>query len=330
MVISDYATLGIGLLLLVAGAIGLYHAAMAFAARAGLPPLVVGLTIVGWGTSAPELAFNIASALRDKPALVLGSVAGSNAFLLGPMLGLCAILLPVGISSRVVRDSLPVLLSLVLFIGMAIFRIGAELPNPRVFPTLLLLVFLVYAISTVRLAFRRGSEMEPLAMDAAEAAALRTRYGVGRIAVTFLIAIAMLVIGGELASSGAFVVATALKTEPRVLAATIVSVATTLPELALVGIAIWRRHADLAVGTILGSCIFNAGLVFGTCGLITPIASPTSTPKSFVTLAILSVVAVGLVQSRASWLTRILGLLAIAVYAGYFYIAIRQVFGSMN
>jgi cation:H+ antiporter len=250
----------IGLLLL--GGIGLYFGAewlVAGAARLaltlGVPPLVIGLTIVSYGTSAPELVVSVVAALEDKSAIAFGNVVGSNIANVGLILGITALIAPPRIDPRLRRRELPLLLIAsatlpLVFLDGEMGRIEGA-------------IFFAAAIAYTFVTFRRGEPTEEAEVP-----------GGGRPALLFvliIVGLGVLVGGGQAFVHGATGIARTLGMSDRLVGLTIVAVGTSLPELAASLVAALRGHSELAVGNVVGSNLFNVLLVLGAASLVHPI-----------------------------------------------------------
>ncbi len=245
----SWPLLVIGFALLVAGGDVLVRGAVALAARLNVSPLVVGLTVVAFGTSAPELASTVAAALRGAPELGIGNVLGSNVANVALILGAAALLAPIGRNEAFVRRDLPVglaataLLPLLALDGTLGRLDGAVL-------LALLGTYLAVLAWTDRGKVRAQAEAAP---DA----------GPWRAAGIAAIGIGLLVLGAEATVRGAVEIATAWGVSERVIGLTIVAFGTSLPELASSVAAAVRRQGDLVLGNIAGSNVFNVLAVLG-------------------------------------------------------------------
>lgn len=304
-----------GGVLLYFGAEWLVGGASGLARRFGLPQLLIGLTVVAYGTSAPEIVVSVEASLSGSGAITLGNVVGSNIANLGLILGITALVHPPRVDREVARREVPVLLAatatipLVLYDGVVSRFEGA----------LLTLAAATYTVVMVRQA--RGSstaEAGARAMEsAADEAGAPAPRGTPRLALTTLAGLVFLVVGGSLFVNGASGLARVLGLSERLIGLTIVAVGTSLPELATSVIAARRGHSDIAVGNVVGSNIFNALLCLGIGALVAPI---TVTLRSMaVDLAVLAAftVVAGLLLRRASVVSRRVGALFVMGYVAF-------------
>jgi cation:H+ antiporter len=269
------ALLGLGIALMVLGGNLLVKAAITIADRLGAPPLLVGLTIVAWGTSAPEVAFNLAAAWKGSTDLVFGSVTGSNICNIGVILAICALIRPPAVHSTMVLKEMPLALAFALL--MMAFATPWSLGGSaytRVEGALILVVFAFYTFRTIRAGLRQGPT-EPELTKQSEEVERPERSRPMWLAVLMLLAgLTILGVGGTLATGGAGAIARALGMPDAVIAVTIVAIGTTTPELITSLIATRKGQSDLAVGNVIGSCLFNIGFVFSTAVLVHPGAVP--------------------------------------------------------
>jgi len=273
-------TLGIGVALLLGGGHLLVEGAVDLARRFGVSTLLIGLTIVAFGTSAPELAFNVIAARNGNTALSFGNVVGSNIANIGLVLGLAALLSPLTVHGRVVRREMPQLILVTLaMIGLALWpatRIatpGGTAPGwGRTAGLALLGLFAGCTWAWFRMA--RSGRRDPLLADALQEASLRAPRAWPWASVLFLAGLGCLLLGGKLTEIGAVRIADGLGMSRTLIGLTIVAVATSLPEVVTSVVAARKGHADLAVGNVVGSNLFNLLLVLGVTSTIAPIPLP--------------------------------------------------------
>jgi cation:H+ antiporter len=263
MVISTLMFLG-GLVLLLAGGRLLVSASVDTARRLSVSPLVVGLTLVAWGTSAPELALNLISGFKGRGDLAIGNVVGANICNMALVLGICALIKPLVVQERLIKVEIWLnagILGLMTVLGVA-------LGLPRWSAGLMLAVFVAYSAWTVLSALRPRQGGVPSLGDEPTQEGPPMSWLL--IAVSFVGGLVLLSVGGSLASDGASSIAIALGVPAAVVGVTIVSIGTTLPEMVTGFLAVRKGQTDLAMGNAIGSCLFNAGAIFGIVGLIAP------------------------------------------------------------
>jgi len=248
----------VGVVLLYAGGEVLVRSASGLAARLGVRPMVIGLTVVAFGTSAPELAASLTAALSGTPDIAIGNVVGSNIANVGLILGLTAMVYPLVTGSRFVRREVPLMLLITALLVPVLWG-GAVLRWEGVLLLALLAGFL-WVIT------RTGSSVLD---EVAEAPRARAPVWLGVLGTAA--GVALLWFGARSLIGGAVVIATSLGIPQRVIGLTLVAVGTSLPELASSMVAAMRRETDIILGNIVGSNVFNLLAVLGTTALVKPI-----------------------------------------------------------
>lgn len=270
-----------GLVLLAAGGELLVRGAVQLAERMGVSPLLIGLTLVGFGTSTPELVTSVQAALVGSPGIAVGNVVGSNIANILLILGLAALISPVAVGSNALkRDG-------VLMVGVAVLLavIAFLLPIGRVVGLLFLAGLVGYMVYAWRQE-RAGTDGHTAAFEKAEAfeathpglhAAPARAPGIGAalLSVGFVLGgLALVIFGGRFLVDGAIQMARGFGISETVIGLTIVAVGTSMPEFVTSLIAALRRQSDVALGNILGSNIYNILGILGVAGLISPIVVP--------------------------------------------------------
>lgn len=256
----------VGVLLLTGGGEALIRGSLAAAQRLGVSPLLCGLLIVGFGTSAPELVVSIDAALSARPDIAIGNVVGSNISNILLILGLCAVITPLAVRPLVLRrDAITVvaasLLFLVLVGGEALARYDAALF------LLALAAYLTWAYRT-----ERSGETPSAGLHIAEGQEVTSLPKTALwITMAVVLGLALLVSGSQVLLMGAVGLAESFDVSEAVIGLTLVAVGTSLPELSISVIAAFRRHADVAIGNILGSNIFNLLGILGVSALLQPL-----------------------------------------------------------
>jgi len=255
----------IGFLPLVYGARMLVDGASAIAQRFNVSDLVIGLTIVAFGTSAPELVVNLIAAYNENSSIVLGNVLGSNIFNVLGIIGIAAIIYPLQVKSCTTWIEVPLcFLAALVVLVMSQKQVidGAALNRLERTDGLLLLlffsIFLAYSFHTA------SNE------TAVEAVTVKKNSTV-RSLISVLLGLALLIAGGQLIVRSAVRIAAQLGIPERIIALTIVSIGTSLPELATSAVAAYKKNVDIAIGNIVGSNIFNVFFVLGLSAVISPV-----------------------------------------------------------
>ena len=270
MILITGALLG-GMVLLYWGAEFLVRGSVQLGRQLRISPIVIGLTVVSIGTSAPELVVSLLAAFRGSPDLVAGNVLGSNLANIGLILGIAAIIRPITVHRRVVRREIPWMLGITLVAIPVLWNLQVG----RVEGLILALLLLVYLGFLVPDAREEGAQLLGEAGDKLQAQATPIRdaglRAVARPLLLVLGGIVGLVAGGQGIVHGATSLATAMGISELLIGLSVVAVGTSLPELATTVVAAARNQADLAVGNVVGSNIFNLTFVLGGTGLLHPI-----------------------------------------------------------
>lgn len=269
----------IGLGLVVLGADWLVNGASSIARRAGISEFVIGLTIVGFGTSCPELVVSLTGAIEGNSDISVGNVVGSNIFNALFILGLTALVLPVGMTDKNRRIDIPI--TLVVTILLVVLGITGSVSGPvisRWEGVVMLLVFSVYLFYCFKSDSKdEFSETQQATLSFPKAIALT------------LTGLAGLIFGGDLFVDSATALARQIWVSDKFIAVTILAGGTSLPELATSLTAAIRGKEQLALGNILGSNVFNAMLILGLSSIITPLSFASMTIVDIATLILSSV-----------------------------------------
>jgi cation:H+ antiporter len=296
-------------------------------------PLLIGLTLVGFGTSTPELVASVQAALIGAPGIAVGNIVGSNLVNILLILGVAALICPLAVKSDALKRDGGVVLASALLLAAAAWTVGLTRPVGAVF-VLLLAGYLIYAYRTERVA----SDGHTAAFDKAEAAeavdpALRPRraQGTGALAwavpvVTALAGLAVIILGGRLLVDGAVTFARDVGLSEEVIGLTIVAAGTSAPELVTSIVAAVRRQSEVALGNVLGSNIYNALGIGGVTALI----APTPVPAQIASFDIPVMIGASVLLLVFAWSGRRLSraeggilLAAYVAYVGYLLIALN-------
>ncbi|WP_339610255.1 calcium/sodium antiporter [uncultured Planktosalinus sp.] len=255
----------VGFVALIFGASKLVDAASGLAAKFGIPNIVIGLTIVAFGTSAPEMVVNIIAAVNENTQMVLGNVLGSNIFNILGILGISAIIYPLAVKTNTTWYEIPLnlLAALVVLVVCADMFLtdGTQNYISRSDAIVLLLFFTVFLVYTVAVSKSDKS------VEKTEVKQYKTTTAV----IFIFIGLAGLIVGGQLIVNSATSIAEQIGLSERVIGLTIVSIGTSLPELATSIVAVKKKNVDIAIGNVVGSNIFNVFFVLGVSAFITPV-----------------------------------------------------------
>ena len=310
----------VGLPLLVWSADRFVEGAAVTARHLGMPPLLIGMVIVGFGTSAPEMVVSAIAALQGNPGIALGNAYGSNIANIGLVLGLAAVVHPITVHSKILRRELPILTAVT---ALGAFQIWDGFLT-RVEALVLLGTFIALMAWTIR----QGRREKPDALGTDIEADLETRIMSRGHAILRLVAgLLLLTASSRLLVWGAVDIARRLGVSDLIIGLTIVAIGTSLPELASSIIAVRRGQCDLALGNILGSNLFNTLAVIGIAGAIHPTAiNQEVLTRDLPVMAIFtaSLFVLGFGFRGPGLINRVEGVLLLAGYLGYTtYLAFR-------
>lgn len=300
-----------GLLLLWKGADVLVKGAVGIAERLGVSQLVVGLTVVAMGTSAPEVAASVAAVLNARGDIAIGNVYGSNIANLSLVGGLVALISPLRVQARTLRREIPAM----LFVALFLWPVLRNLMLSRSDALVLIAIFAAMVIYTVHTA--RGEARD--ALRANPPAAGKPGTSIPRHIVFVVLGLAGLSVGARMAVSGAVSIGTAIGLSDAVIGSTIMAVGTSLPELITCVVAALKGHHDISVGNLVGSNIFNTLLVMGAAGIVRPfhVAARFAGGIDFwIMVAVSGGFALAAIVGRRT-VGRLSGVLLLAAYAAY-------------
>lgn len=298
-----------GLVLLYLGAEGLVRGSASLALRLGVGPLLVGLTVVAFGTSAPEMIVSVKAAYLGQGDISVGNVVGSNICNIGLILGFSALIVPIKVASQIVRIDTPIMIAATA-LAIALLYDGVLTRTEGIIFFLLLLAYVVFSI---RLAKKQTAD--PLAQEFSEEVKI-SRSGAVLDVLLVTGGLVMLVFGARFLVDAAIDIAKAFGLSEAVIGLTIVAIGTSLPEFATSLIAAIKRESDIAVGNIVGSNIFNILGILGVSAFITPLGASGITG---IDLGVMAGFALALWGFSASGyrITRNEGLVMLFAYAGY-------------
>lgn len=263
-----------GLALILVGANILTDGSAALARRIGISDLIVGLTVVAFGTSTPELVISVLSAARDTAGLAVGNVVGSNIFNILVIVGITAIVRPISVGRGIMSTEIPlVILSSLLLIVMANGPLLDSDPASiitRVDGIILLIFFILFMRETL-VRSRRRPAPAPEAASGPTANPAANEMPLAKSLVFIVLGLAGLIIGGDRFVAGASDIARGMGVSDAVIGLTIVAVGTSLPELAASVAAALKGKSDMALGNVIGSNVFNIFLVLGAAATVRPL-----------------------------------------------------------
>jgi len=257
--------LAAGFALVIKGADFLVDGASSLAKRNRVSELTIGLTIVAFGTSAPELVVNIVAALKGYDNVSMGNIVGSNIFNILLILGISGLIYPIVVQSKTVWKEIPFSIFagiLLIIVANDAFILRSSENMIKRFDGIILLfffcLFLLYAFSNMK--NERGNASDQI-----------KAFSMFKTILFIIIGFAFLIIGGRMVVNNAVELAQVLNISEKVIGLTVVAAGTSLPELATSAVAALKKRSDLAIGNVIGSNIFNILLILGTTALISPI-----------------------------------------------------------
>lgn len=304
--------LAVGFVMLIKGADWFVDGASKIADRFGIPQLVIGLTIVAMGTSAPEAAVSITSALKGSAGITIGNVVGSNIMNVLVILGLTAVIRAIAVKKSTIRYEIPFTIGITVILAVLGLTDNTVSRLDGVILWALMIVYLAYLLWMAK----KGQDVIE---DVPEATKKDT---LPRMILSILVGGALIVWGADVTVDAATELATIFGMSDRLIGLTIVAFGTSLPELVTSVTAAIKGKADIAVGNIVGSNIFNILFVVGTAALITPVVySANFLVDSIVAVATMVLLLVCVLPKKK--LGRLGGLVMLAGYAAYFVYLIR-------
>ncbi len=294
----------VGFVMLIKGADWFVEGVAGIAEKFGIPQLVIGLTIVAMGTSAPEAAVSITSALKGNAGITIGNVVGSNILNVLIILGLTAIITNVAIQQSTIRYELPFM----LVITLVLIGLGMTGGNINLVEGIIMWVlFLVYMAYLFVMAKKGKQENEEAAED----------RPIWKLLLMGIIGAALVVVGADFTVDGATVIAKTFGMSDRLIGLTIVALGTSLPELVTSVTAAKKGKADIAIGNIVGSNIFNILFVVGTTALVTPVIFESKfVIDTLIAFAAGIILWIGVAKHKE--LRRPTGVVMLVAYAAYF------------
>lgn len=312
-VVISAALLILGIALLYFGGEGLVKGASRLARILGISPVVIGLTVVAFGTSAPEFVVGLIAALRGASDVVLGNIIGSNISNIGLILGIAALLSPLIIQGRLIKVEVPIM----IFLSFVLYAIAWTLDLGLWQGALLfgsLVVFTVYSYF--------GARMEPKIIEEEYEEYLGTDGPAWKQILFIILGLAGLVIGAQLVVDSAITIARVIGVSELVISITVVAIGTSLPELSTTIVAALKKEHDIIIGNIIGSNIFNIGIL-GLVSVIHPVSVDSSLLRfEFPIMLFFSVIILPIMMTGKK-VSRIEGIFLLVLYATFIFLTVR-------
>ena len=305
MLLVELLLLAVGFALLVKGADWFVEGSSGIAAKFGIPQLVIGLTIVAMGTSAPEAAVSITAALKGNTDITIGNIVGSNILNIFIILGIASVITSIAVAKTTIRYEIPIMLGitlLLLFTGVT-----GEIVSPL--EGIIMLVCFVGYLGYMFVMMRKG-EMQAEEIES-------TNAPIWKMILMGVVGLGLIIWGSDISVDAATSIAKAIGVSDKFIGLTIVALGTSLPELFTSVIAAYKGKADIAIGNIVGSNIFNILFVVGLSAIIAPVTFAMSFTIDCV-VAILAGIVLWACTFRKKKLTRAGGIFMLICYLAYF------------
>lgn len=305
MLFVELLLLALGFALLVKGADWFVEGSSGIADKFGIPQLVIGLTIVAMGTSAPEAAVSITAALDKNAGITVGNVVGSNILNIFIILGIASVITSIAVAKTTIRYEIPIMLAATVLLMVCGYTGGTINLFEGILMWICFIAYLAYMFVMVKKGEMQAEEIE------------QTNDPIWKLLLFAVIGLGLVIWGSDVTVNAATNLAKAFGVDDRFIGLTIVALGTSLPELFTSVIAARKGKADIAIGNIVGSNIFNILFVVGTSALIIPVAFESSFVIDCI-VAILAGIVLWLCTFRKRKLTRIGGIFMLICYLAYF------------
>ncbi|MGF1700048.1 calcium/sodium antiporter [Photobacterium makurazakiensis] len=302
----------IGLALLVWSADRLVYGAAALAKNLGVAPLVIGMTILAMGSSAPEMMVSATAALEGKTDTAIGNVLGSNIANIALILGLTAMLKPLSISSGIIRRELPLMMAVTLIAGALLWDSYLGFYEG----VLLVILFIIFLLAMLKISRQAKAEGDPLVEEQES----EIPEGVSNRAALIWVAIGIVLLpyAASMLVDSAVTIAKYFGMSDLVIGLTIIAIGTSLPELAASIASIYKGEDDMAVGNIIGSNVFNVLAVMGIPGLLNPSTlSPYAMGRDYYVMLGVSILLVIMALGKSRVINRLEGSILVTCFIAY-------------
>ncbi len=318
----EYLLLLIGFVLLVKGADVFVTGAGSVAKKFKISDLIIGLTVVAFGTSAPEIAVSTVASINGQNAMAISNILGSNIFNLLVVLGVCAIINPIHVETKILKKEFPFAIVtqilLVIMLADAFLKNGSLNVLSRGDGIILLLGFSLFMLTIIK-SSTSGEDVEEISEEVEEIKEVSTISSI----IMIVAGLAAVVFGGDLVVNSATEIAYSFGVSEALIGLTIVAMGTSLPELVTSIVACRKGSSDMALGNVIGSNIFNVLLTLGICSTISPIAVDVISIIDAIIVLIFSIIVIFMAATGRK-ITKVEGFTMLAIFAVYnFYIITR-------
>lgn len=292
--------------------------ASSIAKSKNISDMVIGLTIVSFGTSLPELVINIYSSVQGSGEIAIGNVFGSNIANILLILGISSMVYPLKINKTTIISEIPFSVVAALLVGFLantfLFETGTQLNLSRLDGGILIFFFVLFLIYVFKVSQENLAEEE-----------YQAKYSLRKSTIYILLGLAGLFAGGKITVDGAVAIARTLGMSEAFIGLTIVAVGTSLPEMVTSAVAAYRRQVDIAVGNVIGSNIFNIFWILGVSALIKPLPFEVAGNMDIIMIIFSSILIILVLPlSRKRSIERWHGAMFVLIYAGYIYYLIQR------
>lgn len=304
-----------GLVMLFIGAEGLIRGSSNLAIKIGITPLIVGLTVVAFGTSAPELVVSLKAAIVGNSSISLGNVIGSNIANIALILGITSLIRPLYVHANIIMREIPIM------IGISILLIILLLDGEVGFIDGLIFVLGIIVYTIVNIYMARKEKSLEVKQEFEEG--LKSKLGVPVSIIFVVIGLGLLIVGANFFVQSAVAIAKLFNISDAIIGLTIVAIGTSLPELITSIVASYKKESDIAIGNVVGSNIFNILGILGITALIVPISSTGISNLDLIIMVLTAILLVPISKSGMR-ISRIEGLFLVAGYIAYTYYLIPK------
>ena len=297
-----------GLVILYFGAYWLVKGASRLAITLNVQPVIVGLTVVAFGTSLPEFVVSFIGAMRELPDIALGNIVGSNIVNIGLIIGLSAIIFPLSVHMKLLKFEVPFMI-LAAFLLFIVSIKGTVSRRDSILFAVIFIGYIGYAI--------RAAKKETPAVAGEYREFLRGRDSIKKDIVLIIAGLAVLIAGAEILLISAVSIARAMGISELIIGMTIVAVGTSLPELATSAVAAFKREADISIGNIVGSNIFNILFILGVTGIIRPVSVHPEAWRLHMPVMVFFSLLLFIFMKTGNVISRAEGAVMVLLYIGY-------------
>jgi cation:H+ antiporter len=299
-----------GLVMLFIGAEGLIRGSSNLAIKIGITPLVVGLTVVAFGTSAPELVVSLKAALLGNGSISIGNVIGSNIANIALIVGIASLIRPMDVHANVIRREIPIMIGVSMM--LILFLIDGEIGF--IDGLIFVIGLIIYLVFNVMLALKEKNPEVDLEFEEG----LKSKIGIPLSIILMIVGLGLLVLGANLFVQSAVAIAKIFNVSDAIIGLTIVAIGTSLPELITSIVASIKKESDLAIGNVVGSNIFNILGILGITALIIPISAAGISYVDFGIMLLTAIILFPLSRTGFS-ISRFEGMILLLGYLGYMY-----------